>query len=126
MKSRCDNPKNLGYVNYGGRGISYDPRWADFIVFARDIGEPPASEYTLDRIDNNKGYYIDNVRWATRYTQSRNTRQNIWVEINGVTKCLYDWCDIYNIKAGSVYRRLASGMDIITAITKPKAKRFLE
>lgn len=124
VRQRCRNKNHPAYKNYGGRGIDYDPAWDTFSVFAADVGNPPSEEYTLDRVDNSKGYYKDNVRWASRSVQSRNTRQNIFVEIDGVTKCLYDWCDMYGIAAGSVYRRLLKGEDIVSAITRPKAPRF--
>ncbi len=93
-----------------------------FETFAADVGNPPTEKHTLDRIDNDGNYEKANVRWALRETQSRNTRQNVWVEIDGINKCLHDWCDMYGIAAGSVYRRLAKGMDIKAAITIPKAR----
>jgi len=124
MKSRCDNQSHKYYRNYGGRGITYNPAWSNFEVFAADVGEPPSELHTLDRIDNHGNYTKDNVRWAIRAVQSRNTRVNVWVEIDGETKCLHDWCEIYGIAAASVYRRLYRGLDMVTAITMPKAKRF--
>jgi len=124
MKARCSNTNHVQYKDYGGRGITYNPAWGSFENFARDVGEPPTKDHTLDRIDNNGNYEKTNVRWAQRSVQSRNSRQNIWVEIKGVKRCLYDWCDIYKISAGSVYRRLSKGMSIEDAITAPKAKRF--
>ena len=124
MKSRCDNPENPSYRNYGGRGVSYDSAWADFSVFANDVGAPPTDEHTLDRIDNEGNYEPGNVRWALRHVQSRNTRQNVWVEIDGETRCMHDWCAVYGIDAASVYRRTAKGEDIGSAITRPKAARF--
>ena len=126
MNLRCHNKKHPHYHNYGGRGISVADEWRhDFIAFNDSVGDAPGSEYTLDRIDNNKGYCPGNVRWVKRATQSRNKRDNIWVEVNGESKCLYDWCEIYKISASSVYRRLSNGEDIVSAITRPKAKRFL-
>lgn len=124
LRQRCRNVNHPAYRNYGGRGITYDPAWDVFNTFVEEVGYPPNKEYTLDRIDNSKGYFKANVRWAPRSVQSRNTRQNIFVEIDGVTKCLYDWCDDYKISAGSVYRRLLKGEDIVSAITRPKAPRF--
>lgn len=124
MRSRCNNPQNLSYKNYGGRGIQITPAWDDFLVFAKDVGEPPTKTATLDRIDNGKNYSPENVRWAERDVQARNTRQNVNVSIDGIEKCLHDWCDYYGIAPGSVYRRLANGESMVSAITRPKAKRF--
>jgi hypothetical protein len=77
MRNRCDNPNNSGYKWYGGQGIGYDPRWNDFVVFVADIttkiGDRPP-RHTLDRIDNTKGYFIENVRWATDKVQNNNRR----------------------------------------------------
>ena len=124
LRQRCRNKNSPAYRNYGGRGIGYDPAWDSFEVFCADVGQPPSPEHSLDRIDNFRGYEKSNVRWATRSDQSRNTRQNIFVEIDGDMKCLYDWCAEYGISAGSVYRRLLKGEDVVSAITRPKAPRF--
>lgn len=74
MKQRCDNPASIAYKNYGGRGITYDPAWADFVLFLEDMGEKPAGT-SLDRIDNDKNYNKTNCRWATRREQNLNTRK---------------------------------------------------
>ena len=42
MKARCDDPSHPNYPEEGGRGITYDPRWADFEVFYADMGPPPS------------------------------------------------------------------------------------
>lgn len=125
IKSRCDNKNCPAYKNYGARGISYDPDWSVFPNFLRDVGEKPFPEASLDRINNDGPYTRSNCRWATRATQRRNSRQIREVTINGQTKLLSEWCRIYGIAIGSVHRRLKKGDDLATAITKPKAKRFL-
>ena len=126
MHIRCYNERSPHYRNYGARGITVAIKWHDFIPFYHDVGDAPGPEYTLDRIDNNRGYEPGNVRWAMRQIQSRNTRVNVWVTINGEKKCLYDWCDFYGITAGAVYRRMENGEDIVSAITRPRAKRFIK
>jgi hypothetical protein len=125
MKARCNNQQNPAYQNYGGRGIKVSPSWQVFENFARDVGDPPSPKHTLDRIDNNGDYEPSNVRWASRYVQSRNNRNNVFVTIDGITKCLYDWCNEYGISAGAVYRRLSKGEDVVSSITRPKSQRFL-
>lgn len=124
MKARCDNPNSTSYKNYGGRGIGYDPAWADFSVFLRDVGEPSFEGASLDRIDNNGDYCASNVRWADRVTQRRNSRLISPVEINGETKLLTDWCKVYGITIGAVHNRLRKGEDVVSALTRPKAARF--
>jgi hypothetical protein len=42
MKRRCTNPADHTYPRYGGRGISYDPRWETFSAFHADMGERPS------------------------------------------------------------------------------------
>ena len=73
MKQRCNNPNNKHYKDYGGRGIGICKEWVQFINFYKDMGEPLDS-MSLDRIDNNKGYFKDNCRWATNIIQGRNQR----------------------------------------------------
>jgi len=78
MKERCLNKNNHAYKNYGGRGISISDRWVnDFSVFLQDMGERPSLSHTLERTDNNKGYYPDNCYWATKKEQGRNRSTTI-------------------------------------------------
>ena len=72
MVSRVDHPKSSFYDNYGGRGISYTPKWKTFDGFWEDMWEGYSEELTLDRRDVNGDYCKENCRWATEITQSRN------------------------------------------------------
>lgn len=92
MKNRCTNPNLPQWQDWGGRGISFDPRWDFFQNFLDDMGEPPPGT-SLDRYPDNDGNYCkENCRWATRDQQRRNNRQLHWVEYNGEKMCLRDWC----------------------------------
>lgn len=75
MKTRCGNPNHADYPNYGGRGITYDPRWECFLEFYKDMGPRPTDgKYTLERIENDKGYCKANCVWLLKSLQTRNQR----------------------------------------------------
>ena len=79
MRYRCDNPANSAYDDYGGRGITYDPVWKDFLVFINDMDRKPPPHpvegiYTLERLNNDGPYCKANCIWATRQTQNNNSR----------------------------------------------------
>jgi len=74
MLKRCNNPKDKGYINYGGRGITVCQRWQEsFENFLEDMGERPEG-LTLERKNNNLGYFKDNCKWADRKEQQNNRR----------------------------------------------------
>lgn len=74
MIQRCHNVNNAQYKNYGARGITVCDEWREsFEAFVRDMGERPDG-FSIDRIDNDKGYFPDNCRWADWMTQAQNRR----------------------------------------------------
>ena len=96
MKSRCYNPKNKRYARYGGRGITVCQEWMDFTNFYNwSINNGFNESLTLDRIENDKGYCPQNCRWATQKLQANNRSSNDIFCIDGVSKTLSEWCDIY-------------------------------
>ena len=101
MKNRCNDPSHNRYHLYGGRGISYDPRWESFENFYEDMGVCP-EDMSLDRIDVNGNYCKDNCRWTTDIQQANNKRNNILItNENGVVWSLRRWCIIL----GKDYKR---------------------
>lgn len=73
MLQRCRNPNHHAFKNYGARGIFVDKRWYEFNNFMLDMGNRPLN-HSLDRIDNNNGYFPNNCRWANSQTQNINKR----------------------------------------------------
>jgi len=83
MVGRCTKPEDVGFRWYGGRGIRVCERWLKFENFLEDMGEKPSKDHTLDRMDVDGNYELDNCRWATKAEQSSNrgyTRMWLWEE----------------------------------------------
>lgn len=117
IKERCYNKNNKNYETYGARGITMDSEWKEsFEAFYRDMGDCPSSSHTIDRKDNNLGYFKDNCRWATRKEQANNKTTNILFTINGVTKNLTQWSEHYGVDAGKVAIRISRGMKFENAV----------
>ena len=77
MLQRCNNPKIKAYKNYGGRGITVCEEWLDvrnFVAWSEST-YPNIEGYTLDRINNDKGYSPENCRWVDKTTQNINQRK---------------------------------------------------
>lgn len=120
MLQRCHNPNNAGYEQYGARGITVCQRWRDdFWNFVEDLGDRPTEDHSIDRTNNDLGYFPGNVRYATWAEQARNRRSNQLLTLNGVTKCLQDWAAEYGISAGALYTRLKCGWTIEKALSEP-------
>lgn len=124
MKGRCNNPNNIGYKNYGGRGISVE--WKNYLAFKTDMGrghENHVKKYgktntSIDRIDNDGNYSRDNCRWATRKEQNSNTRRSHLLTLRGMTKTISQWAQYLNIPKSTIYARInLYGWSIERALT---------
>lgn len=74
-RQRCGDPRHPDYRLYGARGIRMHAAWVeDFDAFFDHIGPRPKRGWSIDRIDNARGYEPGNVRWATPGEQNRNRR----------------------------------------------------
>lgn len=104
---RCHNPKNHAYHLYGGRGIKVCDRWRySFDAFLEDMGHPPTSRHSLDRIDTNGDYEPGNCRWATQLEQSNNQRTNRRITFQGETLTIAEWSRRTGIKPQTIRMRL--------------------
>lgn len=101
-----------GYV-----GMYLDPSWGEFATFLEEMGERPEGK-TLDRIDNNQGYFKDNCRWATAKEQANNRSVNRCIEFDGETLTVSQWDTKMGYAKGTVSQRLRSGWSLAKAITQ--------
>ncbi len=130
MKRRCLDPKTPNFGDYGGRGITICERWlipkVGFENFYNDMGPRPSKDFSLDRIDNNKGYFPENCRWATRTQQARNRRNNYIITAFGKSAPMGEFVGTDPLIYSRVKNRLNSGWPAELALTAEKGVRRAE
>lgn len=111
MKSRCSNPNDTHYKDYGERGIAVCNEWLnDFQAFYDwAISNGYKNGLEIDRKDNDKGYSPNNCRWVTRKENMNNTRENVFIAYNGETHTLSEWGDITGTPERLISQRLKNG-----------------
>jgi len=123
MITRCTNPNNRNYVNYGGRGITVCDKWrkfSNFFEWSLDNGFHLG--LTIDRIDTNKGYEPNNCRYITNEEQQRNRRDNrCFIDpFDNEQLCLAAIARKYNIPEDTFRKRIDKyNMPLEKALTKP-------
>jgi hypothetical protein len=109
MVARCHDPNNRDYSNWGARGVVVCERWrSSFKAYLDDNGIKPL-DMTLDRIDNNGPYSPENCRWATASEQTRNRRNTILKQYQGVELTLAELAKLLGISYAQAYRRHRAG-----------------
>lgn len=124
IKQRCNNPKETGYHNYGGRGIKCV--WNSFEEFYGDMFATYKPGLSIDRINNNGSYCKENCRWTDFKTQHNNKRTNHLVNYHNKIYTITQLAEKCNLSRSIIYDRLESGLTIEEAVEKPiKNKKIL-
>jgi hypothetical protein len=125
MITRCRNMnREKAKKDYQDRGIGVCPEWTDFSVFqAWALANGYSEDFTIDRIDNDKGYFPGNCRWADAKTQANNKRNNINLSFNNETHTVAQWAEIMDIKYGTLYNRILKGWNVEDALKTPIGER---
>jgi len=105
MKQRCFNKNHKSYRHYGDRGIGVSESWMKFENFYLDMGDCPAG-MSLDRINNEKGYSVENCRWASFETQNNNRSNSCFLEYQGQKKTISEWAHQTGIKVATLWDRI--------------------
>lgn len=126
IRQRCLNEKNLrDYPLYGGAGIGVCREWSEsFDVFLEDMGKRPGKGYSIDRIDNLKGYSKENCRWATSIEQNNNRRSNRLIDVGGRTLSLAEAERTLGLPRGRIKGRLNKGISENEALSSKLLTRF--
>lgn len=118
MRARCLHRHHEAYSRYGGAGITINPLWVDsFETFYKDMGPRPEG-HTLDRIDNLKGYYKENCRWASFEEQANNRKTTVYVELDGDKKTLSQWSKELGIPVSTLNNRLLRGHTVEASLSQ--------
>jgi hypothetical protein len=120
MRNRCFNPNNKDYHLYGGRGISVCERWSEFDNFTQDMAATYAGDLKLNRINNDGNYEPGNCEWTNQKTQSLNTRRNVVITIDGVSKPLMSWVEHFGARYEVARHRIVElGWEAKKALSTP-------
>ena len=123
MMQRCYDKSVEHYSRYGLKGISVCERWKNsFQNFIEDMGERPQGK-TLDRIDPNGNYEMNNCRWCTPKEQGNNKNTNLILECFGKRQTLTQWAEEYLIDCSTLRKRIINlKWPIEKALTKKVGK----
>ena len=114
IKKRCCNSNASNYNNYGGRGIFVCDEWLnDFDTF-RDwsIQNGYNDSLSIDRINNNDGYYPENCRWVDRETQCNNRRSSVEYTVFGETMTLAELAKKYGVNYKWLHKKVKNGNNL--------------
>lgn len=110
MRYRCNNKRAKAYPSYGGRGIKVCTEWDDFSTFHEWSMKNEYQEgLSIDRINNDDGYYPENCRWANYNEQSNNRRSSHYLTHNGKTLSATQWARELGLNAHTVFSRIRKG-----------------
>jgi hypothetical protein len=138
MNARCHavTPKSLPY--YKDRGITVCAGLAfSFENFYESVGKRPSSTHSIDRKDNNGGYWCGNceecltngwpvnVRWATPVEQANNKTTTKYITVGDRTQQAKEWAAEIGLTIGGFRSRLrrGSGMTEEEAVTTPVLRK---
>ena len=122
MRGRCLYENNRDYPNYGGRGISLCDEWTiSFQAFySWAISNGYKDNLTIDRENNNLGYFPDNCRWVTIVEQNRNRRNAVNITLSDGVFPVAELSGRTGLKPATIYRRIKKGdKNIIRPVEDP-------
>lgn len=115
-RQRCKNSKHPQFADYGGRGVEVRVTVEQLVA---QIGQPPSPRHSLDRIDHDGHYEVENLRWVIRTEQQRNRRGVRVVEFRGQSLPVTGWARVHDVPAATIRARLDEGWSVERALHTP-------
>lgn len=109
MRDRCDNPNAKSYQHYGGRGITYNPRWNDFEAFYEDMKDGYADNLTLERLSVHGDYTKENCTWVPNEDQAWNRTTTVYITFKGKDYNFKELSAMTGIPRRALYQRYKHG-----------------
>ena len=123
MWDRCHLPSHAAYARYGGRGIFVCDRWKLFKNFWEDMGPSWQEGLTLERLDNNAGYYLENCAWRDRIAQGRNKRNNTFINTPHGRMLICEAAELSGINVTTLCYRAGAGWPAKHMLDPPDLSR---
>ncbi len=109
MMQRCYYRKHISWKWYGAKGIHVCLRWHKFKFFAEDMEPGWKRGLTIERINNDLGYSLENCRWATTHEQRMNDSHGKKYTFRGQTKRLSEWAKEIGVTYQAMRQRFRLG-----------------
>lgn len=95
MKSRCNNPNDKSYKDYGARDIFVCDEWENDFKSFYDwaVSSGYKRGVTIERLDVDGPYSPENCTWIKKGDQMRNRTNSIYLTAFGETKQLNFWAE---------------------------------
>jgi hypothetical protein len=125
MKCRC-LPNHADSHRYFARAIFVIGRWHSFKNFIADMGLRPSPAHSIDRINNDLGYFPGNCRWATKTQQANNRNylpRHLWRGKHMTSREIWE-LEKPPFEARFFIKRLKAGMEVSRALTLPYQERY--
>jgi len=121
IKTRCFNPNDHAYKNYGGRGITICDEWLNYTNFYNwAMSNGYRENLTIERIDNDGNYEPSNCTWITRGEQAYNRKTSFRVTYKDETKTLSEWASVLGLSYPMLFCRLKyRGWSVEKAFSTP-------
>ena len=124
MIQRCTNANSTYFPRYGGRGITVCHEWRtrnNFKEWALSHGY--RNDLTIDRIDNDKGYFPDNCRWVTPSQNCCNRSTTHFVTAFGKRQSLMEWSRELNISYNTLKKRVTDHHEDGEYLLRPSRRK---